>query len=146
MTRSSALAPNGSDDRHRGPLSRFLGLHPHTKVLRASAMIVYPSEEYSNYGFIAVLGLAQQLKIDVVPIIWQAPLSPIGRGGQGEINQALVNVQSSFAFKLFDHSRTDPFGESVQEIVVLGHPLLRNHLHIVRLLGIRSDIPKDNQV
>jgi len=34
----------------------------------------------------------------------------------------------------------------VQEIVVLYHPVVRNHPHIIQLMGICWDIPCNNQV
>ena len=128
------------------PSSRSLEEDPLTTRFGASATPVYPGKDYSDYGFIAVLGLAQRLNIDLLPITWQAPLGPIGQGGQGEINQALVNLQTSFAFKCFDHARSDPFRETIQEIVVLSHPLVQDHPHIVKLIGICWDIPQDDHV
>lgn len=128
------------------PSSRSLGSDPHTTSFSASATLVYPGEEYSSYGFIAVLGLAQRLNIDLLPITWQVPLGHIGQGGQGKIYQALVNVQTSFAFKRFDHAKCDPFRETVQEMVILSHPIVRDHPHIVKLLGICWDIPQDDKV
>ena len=129
------------------PSSRSLGADPHTTRFGASATLVYPGEDYSDYGFIAVLGLVQRLKIDILPITWQATLGHLGRGGQGEINQAQVNVQTSFAFKCFDYtSQSDTLRQTIQEIVVLSHPLVQDHPHIVKLLGICWDIPQDEQV
>lgn len=113
---------------------------PNTKVLGPSAVLVRASERYSDYSFIAFLGLAQRLKVDFLPVIWQAPLGRIGRGGQAKITQALVNIQTSFAFKLFDHVSHDPFREVAQEMVVLSHHAIREHKHIVRLEGVCWDV------
>ena len=128
------------------PFSCSLEADSHTTRFSASATLVRLGGYYSEYSFIAVLGLAQRLKIDLLPITWQAPLGRLGRGGQGEINQALVNLQTSFAFKCFDHAKSDPFRETIQEIVVLSHPLVQGHPYIVKLLGICWDIPQDDQV
>lgn len=91
-----------------------------------------PAENCSSYGLITVLRLAQRLKVDLLPITWQAHLGPLGRGGQGEINQALVNLQVSFAFKHFDHEscQTNPYRETVQEMAVLTHSMVREHPRI----------------
>lgn len=119
---------------------------PYTTRLGASATPACPGNAYSDYGFIAVLGLAQRLKIDLLPITWQALLGLVGQS-RAKINQALVNIQTSFAFKRFDHtSQSDPLRETVQEMVILSHPLVQNHPHIVQLIGICWDIPEDNQV
>ena len=117
-----------------------------TKTLGPSATPACAAKQYADYGFIAILGLAQRLKIRFLTITWQAPLGRIGKGGQAGINQALVNVQTSFAFKRFDHRPHDPFRETVQEMVVLSHPVIRKHEHIVRLKGICWDIPDDDHV
>lgn len=123
-----------------------LASNPNTKVLGQSAAPVRASERYSGYGFVAILGLAQRLNIDFLPITWQAPLGPIGRGGQAGINQALINIQISFAFKHFDYKWRDPFREIAQEMVVLSHRVIRDHKHIVRLEGICWDIRSSTQV
>ena len=73
------------------------------KALSLSARPVHPSEQYAEYSFTALLGLAQRLHVRFLPITWQVALGRIGKGGQAGINQALVDVQTSFAFKLFDH-------------------------------------------
>jgi Protein tyrosine and serine/threonine kinase len=117
-----------------------------TKVFGSSARLVHASEQYAEYGFIAVLGLAQRLHVRFLPITWQAALDQIGKGGQARINEALVNVQTSFAFKLFNRPQQHPLSEIAQEMVVLSHPMVRKHEHIVTLEGICWDIPEDDQV
>lgn len=124
--------------------SSSLSTDPHTTRFGASPRRVRPAKAYSDYGFIAVLALIQRLEIDLLPITWQAKL---GQGGQAEINQALVNLQTSFAFKQFKRvDQSDPFWEIVQEMVVLRHPVVRNHPHIIQLIGICWDIPRNDQV
>ena len=124
----------------------------HTKVFGPSARPVHASKRYTDYSFIAVLGLAQRLQIPFLPITWQAPWGQmgkgdqIGKGGQAGINEALVNIQISLAFKLFKRPQAHPFRDIVQEMVALSHPAVREHEHIVRLQGICWDIPEDDQV
>ena len=120
--------------------------HPDTKLLGPRATSTLTPSQYADYDFISVLGLAQRLDIPFVPITWQAGLGQIGEGGQARINQALANIQMSFAFKLFDHPDSDPFQQTVQEMAVLSHPAIREHKHIVRLEGICWDIPSDYEV
>jgi hypothetical protein len=78
-----------------------LSTDPYTTHFGASTRRGRPAKAYSDYGFIALLALTQRLEIDMLPTTWQASLGNIGQGGQAEINQALVNVQTSFAFKHF---------------------------------------------
>src|SRR5436190_19411296 len=90
-----------------------------------SAIPVNPAAQYADYGFIAVLGLAQRLCIDFLPVTWQAALGSIGEGGEGRINQSLINLQTSFAFKLFiekPETACPPFQNFVREIVMLSQP------------------------
>lgn len=126
--------------------SRSLASDSNTKVLGSSATPVHASEQYEEYGFIAVLGLAQRLQVRFLPITWQAGLGSLGEGGQAGINEALINVQISFAFKRFHGQQQHPLQEIAQEMVVLRHPVVRKHEHIVRLEGICWDIPEDDQV
>ena len=123
-----------------------LGDDPSIKSFGPSATSIYTSSQYTNYSFIAVLGLAQRLRIRFLPITWQAALGPVGKGGQARINQALANVQISFAFKRLNHPDRDPFRATVQEMVVLSHPMIQGHEHIVQLEGICWDIPQDHKV
>lgn len=119
----------------------------HTKRFYSSASLKYVEDEYAGYSFIAVLGLAQRLHVDFLPITRDEDLRPIGRGGQARINQVMVNIQTSFAFKSFDHQRPeDPFREIVQEITVLAHPSIRQHPYINRLEGICWDITENDEV
>lgn len=126
------------------PVSYSLEADPHVACFGANATSTYPGGAYSDYGFISVLGLAQRLKIDLLPITWQALLGLVGQS-RATINQALVDVQTSFAFKRFSHNGTDPLQETSQEMATLGHPLVRDHPHIVQLIGICWDIPQDDQ-
>lgn len=126
--------------------SSSVATDPYITRLSASARRVRPAEAYSNYGFIAVLALIQRLMIDLLPITWQAALGSLGRGGQGVINQALIDIQTSFAFKRFEIKGLDPYREAVQEMVVLRHPAVRDHPHIVQLIGVCWDIPDSNHV
>ena len=118
----------------------------YTKVFASGARPVHASEQYADYGFIAVLGLAQRMGVRFLPITWQTALGRIGKGGQAGINEALANIQTSFAFKLLHRPQQHPFKVIAQEIVVLSHPVVRKHEHIVTLEGICWDIPEDDQV
>ncbi|KAL8904836.1 MAG: hypothetical protein Q9171_006900 [Xanthocarpia ochracea] len=133
-------------------LSNFLGgfsslaSDSNTKIFTSSARPVHASEQYADYDFISLLGLAQRLHVGFLPIIWQAPLGQMGKGGQAGINEALANIQTSFAFKLFNRPQQHPLREVTQEIVALSHPVIRKHEYIVTLEGICWDIPEDDHV
>ena len=141
----SLLAGSCSDDDS-------LASSPFTKHLTSGAFPKYPSNQHSDYGFIALLALAQRLDIHFLPITWQAALGKLGEGGQAGVNQALIHVQTSFAFKCFKNASPTSsldgalFREVINEIAVLSHPIIREHPHIVRLEGICWDISRDDRV
>lgn len=109
--------------------------------LGASAILVTAVKDFSDFCLISVLGLAQRLNIDILPITWQDSSFPLGQG-RAKINQRRINSRASFAFKRFQHTGlNDPFRETVQEIVILSHPLIECHPHIVKLIGICWEIP-----
>jgi hypothetical protein len=117
-------------------------------TLLSSSATPQSSDSSSNYSFIEVLALAQRLQVPFLPITWRAALGAIN-GGQAEIYQSLINAQTSLAFKLFrSHQRKkeSELQELINEIVVLAHPLIRQHPHVVRLEGICWDIPRDEHI
>ncbi|KAL9046987.1 MAG: hypothetical protein Q9214_000325 [Letrouitia sp. 1 TL-2023] len=120
----------------------------HTKIFGSSATPVRASDYYANYDFIAVLGLAQRLHVRFLSIEPQKAMGRIGEGGQAGINQSLVNLQISFAFKLFNQHRQQEqhsLQECAQEMVVLSHPMILKHEYIVRLEGICWDIVTEEE-
>jgi hypothetical protein len=99
----------------------------------------------SHYNFVSFLGIAQRQQIDFLPITWQPALDKVGEGGTAEIREALINLQTSYAFKRFKPSDQDEgkvFRELISEISVLGHESIRSHPNITRLEGISWDIPR----
>ena len=118
-----------------------------TEVLKPSVVLETPSSRYSDYNFIATLGLAQRLGIHFLPISWQASLGPLSIGGQADIWQTLVNIQSSFVFKSFEIGKdnTTNFATLIKELVVLSHPTVKKHPNIVELEGIGWDIVEETE-
>jgi hypothetical protein len=95
--------------------------------LFGSATPVEFSEDL-QLDFISILGLAQRLEIDFVPIRWPPALDPLGLGGQAEIRQLPINQQWSFAFKRMtfgvesDDVQIRVFHALASELMILGHP------------------------
>lgn len=118
-----------------------------TKEFELSVKLFNSAAQPEDYGFIAVLALAQRLKIPFLPITWQALRDDLGRGGQARICQASANVETSFAFKRSVNSDEDtPFRAIVSEMIMLSHHVIRDHPYVVTLEGICWDIPNDSQV
>lgn len=116
----------------------------------SSAISAHPQNGNQLYNLITFLAIAQKLEIDFLPIIWQPALSKVGAGGTAEIRQSLIHLQMSFAFKIVhDAAWIDEIDESqrpkemktvfqvlISEIIVLGHPSVREHPNIISLFGI----------
>ncbi|KAL9581393.1 MAG: hypothetical protein Q9212_003924 [Teloschistes hypoglaucus] len=98
--------------------------------------------------FITFLEIAQNLSIDFLPITWQQALGNIGKGATAEICEALLDVNTSFAFKrrLFEElieleELTGKILPSVvAEISILLTPSIRHCPHIMNIVGICWDI------
>ncbi|KAH8885906.1 kinase-like protein [Thozetella sp. PMI_491] len=101
-------------------------------------------------NFITFLAAAQKLGIPFLPLTWQAKRELLGRGGTSQVNQALVNLQTSFAFKrvAFKDKMDEPEGEILQrlinEMTVLRNPTIQDHPNILELQGICWDVPLDD--
>lgn len=120
----------------------------------SSATSAHSQNSSHLYNLITFLAIAQKLEIDFLPITWQPALSEVGAGGTAEIRQSLIHLQMSFAFKIIkDAAWIDKIDESqramerktafqvlISEILVLGHPSVREHPNIISLLGICWDI------
>lgn len=119
-------------------------------ISSGDASLTFDVERESSIDFLSILGIAQKLDIDFLPIIWQPALDAAGNGATAEIRQSLINVQTSFAFKRYkkrwgpqsdaDHSN---FQRIYFEILILGQPEIRNHPNIIRLEGLCWDISDD---
>lgn len=106
----------------------------------------------SRYDLIIFLATVQSLRIDILPITWQAALQPIGGGATGMIYETVIDIQTSLAFKRVSKRQRERETESrifrafINEITVLGTPLIRRHPNIVNLLGVSWDVASDGKV
>jgi serine/threonine protein kinase len=124
----------------------------------SSASVIPQTPSSTNHNLVSILGIAQRLNIDQLPISWQEPLGYLhdsehgAKGGQANISQSLVDVIVSFAFKRFKSLQRNPVAVQavwqaiVNEMTVLGHEYLQNHPYIVRLQGICWELSKDDHV
>jgi serine/threonine protein kinase len=95
--------------------------------------------------FIAFLGLAQQLKVDFLPISWLPALDMVGLGAMGEIREAYMNAQVELAFKRLvsdvgAQSSATYLQPLMAELSILGHPSLRKHPNIMTLEGVCFEV------
>ncbi|KAK2836994.1 hypothetical protein FQN49_006514 [Arthroderma sp. PD_2] len=116
-----------------------------------SARATKPATRRLATDFIMVLAAAQQLDIDFLPITWQPALDAVGEGGTAEIRQSLIDLQTSLAFKRLLRPRSPTEREQtylalLSEVLILGHPVIRKHAHIVALMGLCWEITHENEV
>lgn len=103
---------------------------------------------------ITVLAASQRNHVDFVPIIWQEALGSLGKGGTANVSQALLNLQTSFAFKRTSEYRAVQFGDRQKgpaeilalEISILKHPPIQKHPNVVDLEGVCWEITDKNDV
>ncbi|KAI1128864.1 hypothetical protein F5Y10DRAFT_239748 [Nemania abortiva] len=105
--------------------------------------------EPDRFNFLSFLATAQALRIEFLPLVWDSARGIIGTGGTSRIHQALVNLDTSFAFKAY-HTRNQTeeqvFRTLITEITVLSQPFVREHPNISQLQGICWDIsPQDDK-
>ncbi|EJP60700.1 serine/threonine protein kinase Japonica Group [Beauveria bassiana ARSEF 2860] len=99
-----------------------------------------------RFNFLSFLATAQALKVEFLPIAWDAS-GAIGAGGTSMIHQTLVNLDTSFAFKTYrkrDKTEEQIFRTLIAEITILSQPFIQEHANIVQLQGICWDISPDN--
>ncbi|KAF2474367.1 kinase-like protein [Lindgomyces ingoldianus] len=108
-------------------------------------------EADAPYDLITFLAVIQKLQVDILPTTWQAARQPIGVGATGIINEALIDLHTSFAFKRASNRQKEKQAEEriihtlISEVIALGHPLIRKHRNIVELQGICWDIVSDDR-
>ncbi|KAF8459297.1 kinase-like domain-containing protein, partial [Kalaharituber pfeilii] len=94
--------------------------------------------------FLALLSLAQYVKLDVIHTTWDEMLKKLGEGATSNVRQARGVHKSAFAFKQFKQY-SDPqklYMAIIPEILLLTHPLIREHTHIVKLEAVCFEVVK----
>jgi hypothetical protein len=104
-----------------------------------SVRSVLPSKD-SQYDLAIFLSVIQKLDIEFLPVMRNA-FEAFGRAGTADIRQAVVNIDTAFAFKhasrLFDErGEVDAYRALVSEVLVLGNPAVRDHPNVIDLEGI----------
>ncbi len=92
-------------------------------------------------GFIALLGLAEPLKVDFLPLTWLLVLKAVGHGATSEISETYMNIQLGFVFKCLNfNAMIDDKVKSTQSLLaqlsILAHAALYKHPNILTLEGI----------
>lgn len=104
-------------------------------------------------SFLSFLAVAQDLRIEFLPITWDAGRDYLEVGATAEVQQALINADTSFAFKTFrtrsvqeKRSEADTLRILIREITMLSQSFMRQHANIAQLQGICFEIsPEDDK-
>lgn len=102
-------------------------------------------------NFITFLAAAQKLGVSFLPITWQPKRPSLGEGGTSQIGQALMNLQTSLAFKrVSDRDKLETPKEEIlrrciNEMTILWHPAVRSHPNVLELQGICWDVSPKTQ-
>ena len=121
----------------------------------SNAVSLEVSSTNVQIDLISVLSVAQQYKVDFLPITWLHALGPLGRGATAEISQSLISIQTGFAFKrsysptaatsYTPHEVDTSLRTLVSELLVLENPLIRCHPNIIDLQGICWEVKADSE-
>ncbi|KAG9506469.1 hypothetical protein J7337_003452, partial [Fusarium musae] len=104
-----------------------------------------------RWNLITFLAVVQKLEIKILPVAWEPGRQLIGRGGTSQINQSVVTLQASFAFKRvseedrLNKTEEDIYRCLINEVLVLCHPRVRGHSNILDLQGVCWDVSPENQ-
>jgi Protein tyrosine and serine/threonine kinase len=107
---------------------------------------------HSRGDLISFLAAVQQVQVDILPITYQTARGPIGRGATSNINEASINLETSFAFKCVSDDQRQRTSEAkifqtlISEVTILGHPTLRQHPNILELQGVCLDPLSEDEV
>ncbi|KAL2870917.1 uncharacterized protein BJX67DRAFT_210585 [Aspergillus lucknowensis] len=105
----------------------------------------------ADINIITFLTLLQKAKIPILPLTWQSSRQLLGRGATSQVNQSLVDIETSFAFKRVAEKdrleKTDQeiFRRLINEVYMLRHKAVVNHPNILELQGICWDVPLKNK-
>ncbi|KAM0452901.1 hypothetical protein ACHAO4_005320 [Trichoderma viride] len=104
----------------------------------------------SPYNLLSLLATAQDKQVDFLPVTWDEATS--ARGGQASISQSFFNEKLSYVFKRLHRNFKYPADEIIalraviSEIIVLGHPEIRGHPNIVRLVGVCFEVDAQTKI
>lgn len=125
--------------------------HSFWRTESRSAKIHTTVAEPDRFNFLAFLATAQALQIEFLPLAWDAS-GFISSGATARIHQAIVNMETTFAFKTCRQTYTNRkkddaeiFRTLINEITVMSQAFVRNHTNIAHLQGICWDISPDDK-
>ena len=120
--------------------SYVLFRQPYTDSLKSVLNSNEPGFNPDLYFYI-FLAVAQDMRVDFLPITHQSALPELGKGVTGDVRQNFVNPEYSLAFK-----PTRSIAITLNEMIAYAHQPLRRHPNVVRLEGIGWDVSETGGV
>ena len=110
-------------------------LRGHT-TFRSACSITYSrsSDLGHDKSLIYFLATLQQFGVDILPITWQPALDELGFGASAHVNQSIINVQSSLAFKRIASNTS--YKALLLEVIISSTPKVRGHPNVNALEGV----------
>ncbi len=108
-------------------------------VLSKHVVRLGQTETNIPYDLITFLSAAQWRSVDFLPITWH-PALDTARGFTARVHQSLISTSFTFAFKRYrfperDKEISSTYKSLISEVCILGHPIIRQNDHILRLEG-----------
>ena len=101
-----------------------------------------------HHNFIRFLQYAVALRANILPLTWEPGLGAVGSDGAiGRVNQSLLNVQTSFAYKRFkpdvtnsqlseSQFREQQYAAMINEMCILSQPAIGGHNSFPHFVGV----------
>ena len=87
---------------------------------------------------ITFMSVVQWSHADILTMTWHPELESLGEGDSGEIRQAVIDLQTNFAFKRLKRRNdlASSYRAVMSEILVLQSPSIRSHPNVAKLIGV----------
>jgi hypothetical protein len=125
----------------------YLDSDTFTEDRRSGSTNAIQGNDETLIDIISLIATVHHLKVDLLSLVWQTAREPIGWGGTSQVNEALVDIHTSFAFKRVSEKRklnrkkADILRDIIHELSVLSDPSIRQHPKILEIQGVCWDVP-----
>ncbi|RYO93033.1 hypothetical protein DL764_008053 [Monosporascus ibericus] len=105
-----------------------------------------PKKISARFNFISFLAVSQRLEVPLLHVTWDPSRQLVGAGHSGQIAEAPLSLESSFAFKRIgsddkiDDAGAEIFHPLINEVAILRHQHIEGHPNVPELEGVCWDI------